>query len=400
MFGSDSTPIPRYAGWSAYLSAVLGALSTVFLFLFYGLEVPRAIATGGDTHVFGTLNDITGLFQFLFMLPLTVALHLLSSARHRGLSLAAMVLGALGLLTAVTAQALLVAQAISFAVNLPIVLAALAPIGGWMIVASHLGRSDGSLSPRLARVGEATGAAFALVGGLAPVVVLASPNGPLSTAAASFGRFAQQRPVIIAGGAVLAVAVFLAWSLGLLIWLVGLGRRLLAVAAAQEHDVSVSHRDDALEGRRRSAVFTRAMRWAYVVFVWILLAAVVVQFFLAGLGVFGGADGFQAHVALGYSLLFVTLLGLLLAFAARLPWGTIGQMALLPVLVVLQSVFIDLWHAGLPVVAALHPVNGLAIFSLAGLLALRSRRFVATLRPTSPETSVPAPTSAVPGGGH
>lgn len=130
-------------------------------------------------------------------------------------------------------------------------------------------------------------------------------------------------------------------------------------------------------------MFTRAMRWTYLVFAWLILAAVIVQFFLAGLGVFAG--DFQAHVTLGYSLLFITLIGLVLAFAARLPWRTIGLTALLPVLVVLQSVFIEIWHAGLPAVAALHVVNGLAIFSLAGFLALRSRRFLAARQSVSLE---------------
>ena len=132
-------------------------------------------------------------------------------------------------------------------------------------------------------------------------------------------------------------------------------------------------------------MFTRAMRWTYVVFAWIILAAVIVQFFLAGLGVFGGTGGFQAHVTLGYSLLFVMLIGLVLAFAARLPWRTIGLTALLPVLVLLQSVLIAFWHSGLLVVGALHVVNGLAIFSLASFLALRSRRYVAAGKPTSVE---------------
>src|SRR5262245_4026410 len=136
-------------------------------------------------------------------------------------------------------------------------------------------------------------------------------------------------------------------------------------------------------------MFTRAMRWTYVVSAWIILAAVIVQFFLAGLGVFGGPGGFEAHATLGYSLPLVMLIGLLLAFAARLPWRTIGLTALLPVLALLQSVFILIWHAGLPAVAALHVVNGLAIFSLAGLLALRSRRYVATRRPIAVEAGVP-----------
>ena len=132
-------------------------------------------------------------------------------------------------------------------------------------------------------------------------------------------------------------------------------------------------------------MFTRAMRWTYVVFAWLILAAVIVQFFLAGLGVFAGASNFQIHANFGYTISFVMLIGLLPAFAARLPWRTIGLTALLPVLVTLQSVFIAIWHAGLPAVAALHVVNGLAIFSLAGFLALRSRRYVAAGKPTSVE---------------
>jgi hypothetical protein len=52
------------------------------------------------------------------------------------------------------------------------------------------------------------------------------------------------------------------------------------------------------------------------------------------------------------------------------------------VLVVLQSVLITAWHGGLLVVAALHPVNGLAIFGLAGFLALRSRRYLPARTPT------------------
>jgi hypothetical protein len=123
-------------------------------------------------------------------------------------------------------------------------------------------------------------------------------------------------------------------------------------------------------------VFTRAMRWVYVVYAWIILASVIVQFFLAGLGVFAGARNFQIHAYVGYSLFFVMLIGLLLAFAARLPWWASGLMALLPVLVFVQSVLIQVGRNGLPAVAALHPVNGLAIFSLAGFLALPSRSYV------------------------
>jgi Family of unknown function (DUF6220) len=137
-------------------------------------------------------------------------------------------------------------------------------------------------------------------------------------------------------------------------------------------------------------VFTRVMRWTYVVFAWIVLAAVIVQFFLAGLGVFAGANNFQTHVAFGYTILFVMLIALLPAFTARLPWRTIGLTALLPVLVFLQSVLITFWHNGLLVVGAFHVVNGLAIFSLAGFLALRSRKYITTVEAASVEATASA----------
>lgn len=124
-------------------------------------------------------------------------------------------------------------------------------------------------------------------------------------------------------------------------------------------------------------MFTHTMRWAYVGYAWIILAAVVVQFFLAGTGVFAGASNFQTHANFGNAIFLVTLVGLVLAFAARLPWRTIGLTALLPVLVGLQSVFIEFWHSGLGDLAAFHVINGLAIFSLAGFLALRSRGYIA-----------------------
>jgi hypothetical protein len=121
----------------------------------------------------------------------------------------------------------------------------------------------------------------------------------------------------------------------------------------------------------------------YVVYTWIILVAVIVQFFLAGMGVFAGASNFQVHAMVGYSIFFVMLIGLLVALIARLPLRIIGLVALLPVLVLLQSVFIEFWHTGLAVLAALHVVNGLAIFSLAGFLALRSRRYLAVRQPIS-----------------
>jgi hypothetical protein len=136
-------------------------------------------------------------------------------------------------------------------------------------------------------------------------------------------------------------------------------------------------------------MLTRTLRWAYVVWIWCSFLAVIVQFFLAGLGVFGGAGGFNAHRILGYTLLFILLLDFLLALAARLPWRVVGLAFLLPVLVLLQSVFIQFWQDGQNTLAAFHVLNALLIFTISGALALRSRAVV-TAQPTAPEaTGVP-----------
>ncbi len=133
-------------------------------------------------------------------------------------------------------------------------------------------------------------------------------------------------------------------------------------------------------------MFTHAMRWSYVVYTWLILGAVIVQFFLAGLGVFGGGNNFEAHRNLGYALLFLMALDLVLAIVARLPWRIVGLTLLLPLLVVLQSVFIQLWESGQSTLAAFHVVNALLIFSLCGYLALRSRSFISVQRSKSVTT--------------
>ena len=225
MLALDSVHVRRYAGWSAYLSAGFTIIGTVFLFLFYALEVPRATATSGSaSYVWGTLNDLAVVFQLLFMLPLTMALQQLIIPRHQSLSWVALALGVVGILTAAIAQILLIARVISFEVNLPLGVAALGLIGAWMVVVNHLGRAGGILPARLAWLGEIMGAVFVLMGGLAPLLAMIS----------SFGAFVQQHPVII--GAVIALAVpgFLAYFVGLPVWLVGLGRRLLTTTSAPE----------------------------------------------------------------------------------------------------------------------------------------------------------------------
>jgi uncharacterized membrane protein len=98
----------------------------------------------------------------------------------------------------------------------------------WMLVANRLGRVGGALSPRLAWLGKFTGAVFVLLAGLTLLLVLVGLRDP--SAVADFGTFVQQHVWLI--GVTIAVVIpgLLANFIGVPIWLIGIGRRLLALA--------------------------------------------------------------------------------------------------------------------------------------------------------------------------
>jgi hypothetical protein len=217
----------RAAGWSAYVSVGLDVVGAVFLFLFYALEAPHMTASGdASPRIFGPLSDTAGLFSSAFMLPMPIALYQLTTQRSRGLGWAAMAFGVLGLLTTIIAQTLLMAHAISSEANLPFTLGGLALIGVWMSLASHLGRSEDALAPRLAWLGELTGAVLAVEVGVVFLIVLAAALNP--AVAPNLSALAQQSRALIGVVIVLVIPGALAYFFGAPIWLIGLGRGLLA----------------------------------------------------------------------------------------------------------------------------------------------------------------------------
>ena len=122
----------------------------------------------------------------------------------------------------------------------------------------------------------------------------------------------------------------------------------------------------------------RAALAGYRYLLLVYVAAVVVQFFLAGAGVFRAkpkagehlfeSSAFDAHRGLGTILQASALLLLLLALLA---WPgrrlLIGSAALF-VLLIVQGILAGAGDSA-PWVAALHPVNGLLILGLASFLA-------------------------------
>lgn len=108
---------------------------------------------------------------------------------------------------------------------------------------------------------------------------------------------------------------------------------------------------------------TRKLRWAYAVWLGIVVAAIVVQFYLAGYGVFAfkGVDAFIPHFLVGDAIGLASLVGLGLAFAARVPWRITNINLAFFVLMLIQLV---LAHTGVQLISALHVVNGVVIFGV------------------------------------
>jgi hypothetical protein len=129
----------------------------------------------------------------------------------------------------------------------------------------------------------------------------------------------------------------------------------------------------------------RIARIAFAGLAWLFLACVVAQVFLAGVAVFSDND-FATHRQFGYLFGILTLALVLLAAAGRMGRRWIGGSALLLGLFALQSVFVAL-RGSSPAVAALHPVNALAIFWVAQGLARGSISLITAAMPEAPSSS-------------
>jgi hypothetical protein len=112
-------------------------------------------------------------------------------------------------------------------------------------------------------------------------------------------------------------------------------------------------------------------RIAYPVVAGLFVACAVIQVFLAGLGVFDDPNAFITHRNFGYLFGWLTLVLLVISLAGRMPRRFVGLAVLILVLFSLQSVFVAL-RQDMPVVAALHPLNGFLILGVATYAAWTS----------------------------
>jgi hypothetical protein len=93
---------------------------------------------------------------------------------------------------------------------------------------------------------------------------------------------------------------------------------------------------------------------------WLFAGCIVIQVFLAGLGVFDSPRMFLTHRDFGYLFGWLSLVALLIAAIGRLPRRLIGIAGLALAQMALQSVLI-LFREDTPALAALHPVNGVLL---------------------------------------
>ena len=139
---------------------------------------------------------------------------------------------------------------------------------------------------------------------------------------------------------------------------------------------------------------SRIARLAYRWLAWLFVACVIVQFFLAGLGVFAGASNFELHRNWGYTFGYLLLIMVAAALLGRMPRAAWAAPIGVIVLFALQSVLVAL-RADAPVIAALHPVNAVAIFAASWWIARSSADWQREREPErTPAASDAAPSEA------
>jgi hypothetical protein len=131
----------------------------------------------------------------------------------------------------------------------------------------------------------------------------------------------------------------------------------------------------------------RFARLAFAGAAWIVIAALIVQVFLAGVGLFVTSDdSFALHREVGFLLSLIPILVLALAFAARAPRGTVWFAAALAVAAFVQSILPSL-RDSLPLIAALHPVNAVLIVGLSWTVAGRATGLARAAMPMSAQST-------------
>ena len=132
----------------------------------------------------------------------------------------------------------------------------------------------------------------------------------------------------------------------------------------------------------------RTIAWIYTGLAWVILAGLLLQIYSAGTALFG-ATTFEAHRSLGMALSLPVLALLVLALVGRMGWRLIGFSALLVVLTVVQMLLPQL-RDSVSLVAALHPLNALALGGVTSICAREGRTWTAAQDRAGERVEVPS----------
>ena len=155
-----------------------------------------------------------------------------------------------------------------------------------------------------------------------------------------------------------------------------------APTAADRRDPSAMPRD-----RQTLTVACSASRAAqsHLLIARMLLAALTLQLFFAGLGVFG-VSSFLPHVILGTVIVLGSFALPLIAWRGHLETTLLKRSWVLAGLMVLQGLLIDAGRV-VPVVSALHPVNAMLLVLVTYSLAARTPRVALRQRTSDDATT-------------
>ena len=119
----------------------------------------------------------------------------------------------------------------------------------------------------------------------------------------------------------------------------------------------------------------RGARIAYAGLAWAFVAAIVVQVFFIGLGLFNGSQNLELHRSFGWILHLAPLPVLVAAALARAGRARILEAVALTVVIFFVPILAAV-RADLPFAAAFHPVGALLAFWLGTDLARDATRLV------------------------
>jgi Family of unknown function (DUF6220) len=129
---------------------------------------------------------------------------------------------------------------------------------------------------------------------------------------------------------------------------------------------------------------TAVARIAYVILVWLFLAAITVQVLLAGLAIFGDPRDISVHIQFGYLLHLSPLLILIAAGVGRVGRTTLLWVGAL-VAVTLVQPLLPMLRGTSELLAAFHPVLALVMFAIAARLAWTSLALLPGRQAPGPE---------------